>query len=121
MIDFRINPKRYVHFSAFDFGKEINITSPNNDQLADNITFKVLLFTSASPVSLTSPIFKGVDEVFEIKSGKQYNYFTAEESSYDKIRMILNKVQGAFPEALLKCYKNGNEVSLKNGLKMNKK
>jgi phospholipid/cholesterol/gamma-HCH transport system substrate-binding protein len=121
LVDFRINPKRYVHFSAFDFGREINITPPDEGQLAENITFKVLLFTSVSPVSLTSPIFKGFGEVSEMKSGKHYNYFTPAESSYEKIRMTLNNAQGAFPEALLKCYKNGKEISLKNGLKMNKK
>ena len=121
LIDFRLNPKRYVHFSAFDFGREINIAPPSEVQLSDSITFNILLFTSRTPISLTSPVFKGLDEVFEKKSGKNFDYFTAKEFSYDKVRMILNKVQGAFPEAILKCYKNGKEISLKNGLKMNKK
>ena len=121
LVDFRLNPKRYVHFSAIDFGRKINITTPGSSQPSDNITFKVQLFTSLTPVSLTSPMFKGIDEVFETKSRGRYYYSTAEESSYNKVRMILNNVQGAFPEALLKCYKKGKEISLKNALKMNKK
>ena len=121
LVDFRLNPKRYVHFSAIDLGRKININSPNETQLSDSVTFKVQLFSSLTPVSLTSPIFKGIEEVFETKSGNQYYYSTAEESSYNKVRIILNKMQGAFPEALLKCYKNGKEISLKNALKMNEK
>ncbi len=121
LVDFRLNPKRYVHFSALDFGRKINIVTPSDAQLADSVTFKVQLFASPSPVTLTSPIFKGIEEVFETKSGDIYYYSTAQYSSYDKVRMILNKVQGAFPEAILKCFKNGKEISLKNGLKLNKK
>ena len=121
LIDFRQNPKRYVHFSALDFGRKINVLTPSEAQLADSIVFKVQLFTSQSPVTLTSPIFKGIEEVFETKSGDLYYYSTAPYSSCDKVRMILNKVQGAFPEAILKCFKNGKEISLKNGLKLNKK
>ena len=121
LVDFRLNPKRYVHFSAIDFGRKISINPPNETQISDSVTFKVQLFASLTPVSLTSPIFKGLDEVFESKSGNQYYYFTREESSYNKVRIILNKVQGAFPEALLKCYKKGKEISLKNALKLNEK
>ena len=121
LVDFRLNPKRYVHFSAINLGRKTNGDNQNNPQDADNITYKVLLTSSQTSLSLKSPIFKGIEEVSEIKSDGYYYYFTAGDSSLDKVRIILNKVQGAFPEALLKCYKNGKEISLKNGLKMNKK
>ena len=121
LVDFRLNPKRYVHFAAIDLGRKINIALPEDTLLTDNVIFKVQLVSSPTPISLTSPIFKGIEEVFESKSGNLYYYSTAEETSYSKIRIILNKVQGAFPEALLKCFKSGKEISLKNALKMNKK
>jgi len=121
LIDFRLNPKRYVHFSAINLGREINIINPKDTQLSDNVTFRVQICSLASPVSLTSPIFKGIEEVFEIKSGNKYYYFTSPESSYDKVRIVLNNVQSAFPEAFLKSYKNGKEISLKNALKTIKK
>ncbi len=120
LVDFKQNPKRYIHFSAFDFGRKVTITSPTDAQLADNIAFKIQLFSSLTPVSTASPIFKGLDDVSETKSGSNYFYFTKAETSYNKIRMILNNVQGAFPEAVLRCYKNGNEISLENALKMKK-
>ncbi len=116
LVDFRLNPKRYIHFSAIDFGRNQNMTIPPSAQVADNITFRVQVFSSSTPVSLSSPMFKGIEEITEIKSGRKYYYVTAPES-YDKVRITLNKIQSAFPEAFLKSYKNGKEISLKNALK----
>ncbi len=121
LVDLRLNPKRYVHFSALNLGRKINVTTLQDTQDIDNVTYKVQLTSSATPISLTSPVFKGIEGIFEMKSGGYYYYLTAAESSFDKIRIILNKVQNAFPEALLKCYHNGKEVSLKNEQKMIKK
>ena len=121
LVDFRLNPKKYIHFSAIDMGREVYISPSSNKQASDNITYRVQLFSSLNPVSLTSPLFKGIEEVSEIKSGNMYYYVSPPESSYDKVIMILNKIQSAFPEAFLKSYKNGKEISLKNALKTNKK
>lgn len=117
LIDFRVNPKRYVRFSALDFGRELNIVSPSSMQLSENISFRVQIFSSSTPLSLSSPMFQGIEGITEIKAGSKYNYVTAPESSYDKVIIILNKVQRAFPEAFLKSYKNGEEISLRNALK----
>jgi len=121
LIDFRLNPKKYIHFSAIDLGREVTVSTPKDKQNTDNITFRVQIFSSPVPVSVTSPMFKGIEEVSELKSGNIYYYVTPPESSYDKVIMILNKAQSAFPEAFLKSYKNGKEISLKNALKTFKK
>ncbi|MEI6679087.1 MAG: MlaD family protein [Mariniphaga sp.] len=117
LVDFRQNPKRYVHFSAIDFSKDSKSSTEINNQITDNILFRVLLFSSPSPVSLSSQLFKGFEEVSEIKSGNRYEYYSAPKSSYDEVRIVLNKAQSAFPEAFLKAYKNGKEISLKNAIK----
>jgi phospholipid/cholesterol/gamma-HCH transport system substrate-binding protein len=117
LVDFRQNPKRYVHFSAIDFSKNSKSSTEINSQITGNILFRVLLFSSPSPVSLTSQLFKVFDEVSEINSGNRYEYYTAPKSSYDEVRIVLNKAQSAFPEAFLKAYKNGKEISLKNAIK----
>ncbi len=121
LVDFRLNPKKYIHFSAIDMGREVYISPSSDKQASDNITYRVQIFSSLNPVSLTSPLFKGIEEVSEIKSGNTYYYVSPPESSYDKVILILNKIQSAFPEAFLKSYKNGKEISLKNALKTNKK
>ncbi len=121
LVDLRLNPKRYVHFSAFNFGREITVSPSNNDQISDNITFRVQITSSGAPISLASPMFKGIDEVFELKTGDQYYYTTAPESSYEKILSVLKNVQLAFPEAFLKSYNQEKEINLKNAIKTVKK
>ncbi len=121
LVDLRQNPKRYVHFAALDFGKKITAIIPSETQFLDNITFKIKLLSSHTPINLTSPIFKGINEVSELKVENEYIYLTAAESSYNKVRIILNKVQDAFPEAVLKYYKSGKEISFKKALKLTKK
>ena len=121
LVDLRQNPKRYVHFAAVDFGNKSVANIPSETQFPDNITFRLKLLSSTTPINLTSPIFKGISEVYEIKSGNEYTYLTASESSYNKIRIILNNLQKAFPEAVLKYYKSGKEISLKKLLKLTKK
>jgi phospholipid/cholesterol/gamma-HCH transport system substrate-binding protein len=117
LIDFQRNPKRYVHFSAVDLGKEVIVAPTQNTQFGDSVIFKVFLFSSANPIAMDSPLLKGFREVEEQKSGRHYEYFTGHETSYNKIRMILDKVQSAFPEASLQAFRNGEKISLKKALK----
>jgi hypothetical protein len=84
------------------------------------VIFRILLLSSVDPINLQSPQFKGFGKVYEVKSDNKYSYLTEPESSYNKVRMILNNSQSAFPEAILKCYKSGKEISLKNALKLMK-
>ena len=120
LVDFRLNPKRYVHFSAFDLGREVNVSTSSDLQESDSVAFRIQLLFSVDPISLQSPQFKGFGKVSEVKSDNKYCYLTEPESSYNKIRIILNNTQSAFPEAILKCYKSGKEISLKNALKLMK-
>jgi len=79
--------------------------------------FKVLLFSSPTPVDRKSSLFKGLSQVEEVKTGKFFNYFTGQETSLEKVRVILHKAQSAFPEATLKAFQNGKEISLKKAVK----
>ena len=120
LVDFRLNPKRYVHFSAIDLGREVNVSTSLSHQRPESLIFRIQLLSSAIPVDLQSPQFKGIGNVSEVNLEDKYYYLTEPEPSYDKVRSILNKVQSAFPEAILKPYKNGKEISLKKALKMMK-
>jgi phospholipid/cholesterol/gamma-HCH transport system substrate-binding protein len=117
LVDFRENPKRYVHFSAIDIGKGGTEPLPDNVQFGDSVIFKVLILSSNTQVSPDSPLFKGISNIEELKYNHRYDYFAGKETSYDKIIVILNKVQSAFPEASLKAFRKGKEISLKKALK----
>jgi phospholipid/cholesterol/gamma-HCH transport system substrate-binding protein len=117
LVDFQRNPKRYVHFSAIDLGKEVIVAPSKNDQFSDSVIFKVFLLSSRTPLSMNSPLLKGLTRIEEQKSGSQYEYFYGHETSYDKIRMVLDKVQSAFPEASLNAFLYGKKISLKKAIK----
>ena len=67
---------------------------------------------------MDSSIFEGISDVTEIIEKSNFLYFAGEDKSYDKIRMILNKVQLAFPQASLKAYEDNQEITLKKALKI---
>ncbi len=117
LVDLKQNPKRYVNFSAIDLGREVYVTPGKNLAINEEIIFKVHLFTSDSPISNQSSVFQNINNIEEIKTGKNYGYYTGSEKEYEKIRTILNNVLPSFPQASLRAFRNGNEISLKKALK----
>ena len=67
---------------------------------------------------MESPIFQGIKNIEEVVRDSKFLYFAGGDKSYDKVRMILNKVQLSFPQASLKAYQNGEEISVKKALKI---
>ena len=118
LIDLKTNPHRYLKISAFDLGKEVYLAPAPAYKTIENIDFKVFLFSSNVKIPLESSIFQGIKNIEELKEGSKFLYFAGEDKSYDKIRIILNKVQLSFPQATLKAYQNKEEISLKKALKI---
>jgi phospholipid/cholesterol/gamma-HCH transport system substrate-binding protein len=116
--DIRVNPKRYVHFSAFNFGKDVYITSrPGDDQKKDQIVYKVHLISSLAKLSLESTFFKGLGPIEEIKISDTYNYLAGETSNFEEINNLLDKARGNFPDATLVAFKNGRMIKLEKAIK----
>jgi phospholipid/cholesterol/gamma-HCH transport system substrate-binding protein len=118
LIDLKKNPHRYLKFSAFDFGKEVYLAPATTYKTIENIDFKVFLFSSKVKIPLDSSIFQGINNVTEIIEKSTFLYFAGQDKSFDKIRVILNKVQLSFPQASLKAYEDNQEISLKKALKI---
>lgn len=118
LVDLKRNPHRYLKVSAFDFGKEVYLAPGDTYKINETIDFKVFLFSSSVQLPLNSPIFQGVSNISEKIEKSKYLYFAGEDKSYDKVRIILNKVQLSFPQASLKAYQNEEEISVKKALKI---
>ncbi len=118
LIDLKRNPHRYLKVSAFDFGKEVYLAPRATYKISESINFKVFLFSSKVKIPFESAVFKGISNLTEIQSGSEFLYFAGEDKSYDKVRIVLNKVQLSFPQASLKAYQNKVEISLKKALKI---
>ena len=118
LVDLKTNPHRYLKISAVNFGKEVYLAPAPTYKTIENIDFKVFLFSSNVKIPLESSIFQGIKNIEELKERSKFLYFAGEDKSYDKIRIILNKVQLSFPQATLKAYQNKEEISLKKALKI---
>jgi phospholipid/cholesterol/gamma-HCH transport system substrate-binding protein len=111
------NPKRYLSFSAFDFSKEVNITT-GGEAVSDKVRFKVSLIATETPVPLNSPFFEGLGEVEEYASGGTYTYFVGNSSSYNEILKLHNQVKNEYPNAAIAAFKNGRLIKLEKAMKL---
>lgn len=116
--DVRNNPKRYVHFSAFNMGKNVYITAkPATPEEKDQIIFKVHLISSPAKLSTESSFFKGLGPIEEIKISEMYNYMAGKTNDFDQITKLLNTARNNFPDATLVAFKNGRKIKLEKAIK----
>jgi phospholipid/cholesterol/gamma-HCH transport system substrate-binding protein len=114
--DIQVNPKRYLEFSAIDFGKEYYINT-SGDVSDKNVVFKVHLVSTENPVSFDSKYFEGLGEIEEYKANGAYSYLTGNTSIYDEIVKIQEQTKKKFPESTVVAFKNGKLIKLEKVLK----
>lgn len=114
--DIQANPKRYLQFSAMDFGKEYYINT-TGDVSSKNIVFKVHLISSETKIPSNSELFKGLGEVEEYYANEAYSYLLGATGSYTEISEIHTRAKKNFPEATIVAFKNGQLIKLEKALK----
>jgi phospholipid/cholesterol/gamma-HCH transport system substrate-binding protein len=114
--DIQANPKRYLQFSAMDFGKEYYINT-SGDVSSKNIVFKVHLISSETKIPSNSEMFKGLGKVEEYYANEAYSYLLGATSSYSEITEIHGQAKKNFPESAIVAFKNGQLIKLEKALK----
>ncbi|HPF51289.1 MAG TPA: MlaD family protein [Draconibacterium sp.] len=114
--DIKNNPKRYLQFSAFDFGKEVYVNT-KNDLSNNDIIFKIHLISSRTKISLNNGIFKNLHNVEEYYSGGIYSYLMGDTGVYAEIEELHNSIRKDFPESSIVAFKNGKLIKLEKALK----
>lgn len=114
--DIQANPKRYLQFSALDFGKEYYVNT-SGDVSSKNTVFKVHLVSTENQIPLNSEIFEGMGEVEEYQASGAYSYLLGETTSYSEIVKIQQAAKKNFPEASIVAFKNGRLIKLEKALK----
>lgn len=115
--DIQSNPKRYLQFSAFDFGKEVYVNT-RDDVSKKDIRFKVHLVSSKIKLDMNTSLFKGLEqEVEEYYSGGVYSYLLGNTGVYTEIQEIHRSVRKDFPESSIVAFKNGRLIKLEKALK----
>ena len=115
--DIQNNPKRYLQFSAFDFGKEVYVNT-RDDLSSKNIVFKVHLISSKVKLDVSSDMFNNLNQdVEEYYSGGVYSYLVGNTGVYSEIEEIHREVRSDFPESSIVAFKNGRLIKLEKALK----
>jgi phospholipid/cholesterol/gamma-HCH transport system substrate-binding protein len=114
--DIQTNPKRYLQFSAIDFGKEYYINT-SGDVSTKNIVFKVHLISSETKIPSNSKLFEGLGEVEEYYANGAYSYLLGTTSSYSEIIEVQNLARKKFPESAIVAFKSGQLIKLEKALK----
>ncbi len=114
LMDLRQNPKRYVSFSAMDFGRKIYFDASASK---DEITFYIQLKISENTVRLESnPVIEN-HKVIEYYDGKQYRYLIAKTSSYQSILKVYESIRLTYPDSEIIAMENESVISVKKALR----
>jgi len=116
--DVRSNPKRYVHFSAFNMGKNVYITAkPGQNETKNAVVYKIHLISSPAQLSIESTFFKDLGPIEELKDREIYNYMAGNSTDLIQITKLLETAKVNFPDANLLAFKNGKKMKLEKALK----
>jgi len=114
--DIKNNPKRYLQFSAFDFGKEIYVNT-QDDLSSHKIVFKVLLKSSRTKLNIKNDAFKGFDNVEEYYSKGVFYYLIGNTGVYSEITTLYNSIHKQFPNAKIIALKRGKIIKMEKAMK----
>ncbi len=115
--DIRNNPKRYVHFSAFDLGKEVYITPGKPEKKSEPYIFRINLISSSSRLNPKNAVFNDFQPVEEVEISGVYNYLTGSTTDFNEISKLSEKARKIFPDAGIVAFKNGRQVNLEKALR----
>ncbi len=113
--DIRVNPERYLNFSAVDLGRKVYVNATGEG--AGDIIFKVHLISSENQVSIESERFKDLGEIEEFEASGAYSYLVGSTGSFTEIVELHEKAMKKFPDATIVAFKNGRLIKLERALK----
>jgi len=117
LADFRHNPRRYLSFSAVDFGKEVYVNVDDDKARQEGIVYKVKIKESDEPLAIKNQMVKDQFRIFEDTDGRSFIYTVGATSSYKKIDEILNQVISEYPDAAIIALKDGKRIKVVKALK----
>lgn len=115
MNDIRINPERYLNFSAIDLGRKVYVNAPGD--VTGDIVFKVHLISSENKVPLDHDSFKGLEPIEEYEISGAFSYLTGSTHSFSEILEQHKRALKKFPDASIIAFKNGRLINLEKALK----
>ena len=126
MFDIKDNPKRYLHFSIFDFGKTVIVDEngnkirrkKKNKDTSDNTTkVKIQIRSSLKKIPNFASKFKEFDDVEEKYIDGRYKYFVGDIYNYSEVIPFQKYVRLHYPDAFAVGFKQNELISLSKAKK----
>lgn len=86
--------------------------------VSDDVYFSLQLVATQKNLNTNSVNFKGLDNVRKIQSGKLNKYFWGKETNPKKIQELKLKVKKQFPDSFMVAFKNDQQISVHEALKL---
>ncbi len=115
--DIRLNPKKYVHLSAFNFGKKVYLITNEEIAKEKEITFKLNL---KSLPNQQTDFANSVVENYKVEVmmfNNAYNYIIGNSYSYVEIDNLKKKLDREFPNSEIFAFEKGKKIDLEKALK----
>lgn len=130
--DIRENPKRYLHFSVFDFGKTVIVDEDGNkvkknkksDESSsinsnDKVYFSVQIKSSKNKIINKNKELSGVDSYQEHFISGWYKYTHGSFSSYQDVQIHYQSLKNQFPDCFIVAFKGNSQISVSEAQKEN--
>jgi len=119
LTDIRVNPKRYLHFSAMDLGREVYINTGNAPvDNSSKINFKVHFISTQDQLPLNSELFEGLGEIDEIAVSGAFSYISRQFMGYEEAEKLMKTAYRNFPDASIIAFRDGKVIKLERALKI---
>ena len=82
----------------------------------DEITFAIQLAASLKKIPLSSSVFKGIENIIEIRIGEYFKYYCFKSGSLAKTKQNLPSIRIKVPDAFIVAFKGNQPISIKEAL-----
>lgn len=90
----------------------------SNEQVYENVVFKVQIAASSKQLEPKPFNFNGLDDISREKIGNLYKYYYGYTSSYTQIKRMQSVAKSkGYPSSFVVAFKNGQQISLDEALK----
>ena len=135
LVDLRENPKRYLHYSLFDFGKTIVVDESgydpkkekkkkkkkkknNDDSSYNNVNYKIQIKSSLNKIKLNSKEFDGLQNISEWYVSERYKYTVGVAYTMSEAKKLQDSIREIFPDAFVVAFDGDKQIAVSDAKKV---
>ena len=135
LVDLRENPKRYLHYSLFDFGKTVvvdesgydpkkdkkdkNKKKKNNDDSSFNdVNYKIQIKSSLKQIDIKSKEFNGLENISEWYASNRYKYTVGIAYTMKEAKKLQDNIRNIFPDAFVVAFDGDKQIEVAQAKKV---